>query len=181
MIRLFRGIVPDAARSSFRHLGCAPAGLHRIRPIQMARTNRHLSVESSWIIPLRIAFTIVYRIFRHLSRGFPENFQRKITKSAAVPRSPKRTDAISPHRRLDLEFGKPNSGAARERSSNAKDGTILVSKRTCTNEIHIHPLIKVLRSFFKSDRSPRSPVPLVPAIYKRPSSADRAIFWVGLG
>ena len=65
--------------------------------------------------------------------------------------------AISPRRRLDLEFGKPNSGAARERSSHAQDGTRSVSTWTCTNYIQAHPLIKVLRSFFKSDRSPRSP------------------------
>ena len=40
------------------------------------------------------------------------------------------------------------------------DGTKLVRNRTCTNEIHPHPHIKVLRSFFKSDRLPR--LPLVP-------------------
>ena len=88
--------------------------------------------------------------------------------------------AISPRRRLDLEFGKPNSGAARERSSNAKDGTILVSKRTCTNEIHIHPLIKVLRSFFKSDRSPRSPRPTIAGSDCQRSQRDgRSRGWIG--
>ena len=49
--------------------------------------------------------------------------------------------------------------AARERSPEDLDGAKLVRKSTCTNKIHPHPSIKVLRSFFKSDRSPRSPVP----------------------
>ena len=68
-----------------------------------------------------------------------------------LPLSNKRMDAIAPRRR------RIPSGAARERSSHVLDGTNLVSTRTCTNYIHHIPLIKVLRSFFKSDRSPRSP------------------------
>ena len=62
-------------------------------------------------------------------------------------------DAIAPRRR------RIPSGAARERSSHVLDGTKLVRKRTCTNYIHIPFFIKVLRSFFKSDRSPSFPVP----------------------
>ncbi len=49
--------------------------------------------------------------------------------------------------------------AARERFSQGTDETILERTWTCTNYIQIHPHIKVLRSFFKSDRSPRSPFP----------------------
>ena len=51
------------------------------------------------------------------------------------------------------------ASAARERSPDAKDETKLVSNRTCTNSTHPIPLIKVLRSFFKSDRLPVPPVP----------------------
>ena len=63
------------------------------------------------------------------------------------------TTAVAP-RRVRM-----TPSAARERSSHVLDGTILGSTRTCTNYIHPHPHIKVLRSFFKSARSP---VPLVP-------------------
>ena len=52
--------------------------------------------------------------------------------------------------------------AAPERSPTDLDGAILVSKRTCTNYIHPHPHIKVLRSFFKSDRIPVPPSPAFP-------------------
>ena len=63
-------------------------------------------------------------------------------------------------------------GAAPERSPADLDGAILVRTRTCTNYIHQIPLIKVLRSFFKSDRSPRSPPrsPHPPASPRRPPS-----------
>ena len=72
--------------------------------------------------------------------------------------------AISPNRRRMTEFGKPNSGAAPERSPADLDGTKLVRTRTCTNSTHIPFFIKVLRSamnpwihWFISDRLPRSP------------------------
>ena len=93
--------------------------------------------------------------------------RNSIPQRGILPLHNKQMDAISPRRR------RIPSGAARERSSHVLDGTKLVSKRTCTNSTHIHPLIKVLRSwekslispeecqgilpFSKSDRSPRSP------------------------
>ena len=87
--------------------------------------------------------------------------QRKTKDHAQAP-----TTAVSYHYIINyIKQSLPVEGgccaAARERSSDAKDETKLVSKRTCTNKIHPHPSIKVLRSFFKSDRFPRSPVPPV--------------------
>ena len=82
-----------------------------------------------------------------------------IPQRGILPLHNKQMDAISPRRR------RIPSGAARERSSHVLDSTKLVSNRTCTNSTHQIPLIKVLRSFFKSDRlprSPRSPVPRTP-------------------
>ena len=74
-------------------------------------------------------------------------------------RPPKLYPALPPRRRRITEFSKLNSSAARERSSNALDGTKLGSNRTCTNYIHPIPYIKVLRSamnpwihWFISDR-----------------------------
>ena len=81
---------------------------------------------------------------------------RSFFKSDRLPPSPpflKLYPAIAPRRR------RIPSGAARERSPHVLDGAILGSNRTCTNYIQIPPSIKVLRSFFKSDRSPVSPVP----------------------
>ena len=62
-------------------------------------------------------------------------------------------------------------GCSRSRSRTIFSGNgslTLRSKPTCTNYIHIpYPHIKVLRSFFKSDRSPRPPpfpsFPVIPA------------------
>ena len=71
-----------------------------------------------------------------------------------APRSP----ASPPERPHLLQIdGGSVPGAAPERSPADLDGAKLVRNRTCTNEIHHIPLIKVLRSFFKSDRSPPFP------------------------
>ena len=67
--------------------------------------------------------------------------------------------ALTPRRR------RMTASAARERSPHVLDGAILVSNRTCTNQIHAHPHIKVLRSFFKSDRSPVPAHPPFPAFH----------------
>ena len=94
--------------------------------------------------------------------------------SGILPPLSKLYPAISPRRR------RIPPGAARERSPNAKDRTILVSKRTCTNYIHIHPLIKVLRSFFKSDRSPRPPSsPIAGSDCQRSQRDGRSRGWIG--
>ena len=75
--------------------------------------------------------------------------------SGILPLLNTRNPAISPRRRRMLR--------SRSRTVSLGNGSlILVSSRTCTNKIHPHPSIKVLRSFFKSDRSPRSPVPPFP-------------------
>ena len=76
--------------------------------------------------------------------------------------------ALTPRRR------RMTASAARERSPNAKDGPKLVRNRTCTNYIHAHPHIKVLRSFFKSDRSPVSPASPVPYSRSRQYCVSRA-------
>ena len=70
--------------------------------------------------------------------------------SGILPLLNTRNPAISPRRRRMLR--------SRSRTVSLGNGSlILVRNRTCTNKIHPHPSIKVLRSFFKSDRIPRSP------------------------
>ena len=81
----------------------------------------------------------------------------KSDRSLVPPRSPSKR----PH--LHQIDGGSVPGAAPERSPADLDGAKLVRTRTCTNSIHPLPLIKVLRSFFKSDRSPVSLVPRLPS------------------
>ena len=82
--------------------------------------------------------------------------RKKIPKPPAVSLYAPRKNAIAP-RRVRM-----TASAARERSSQGTDQSRLRSTRTCTNSTYIHPSIKVLRSFFKSDRSPVSPFPPFP-------------------
>ena len=66
--------------------------------------------------------------------------------------------AIAPRRR------RIPSGAARERSSHAQDGTKLVRTRTCTNSTHIHPLIKVLLELERTSSFSKATVPPFPVL-----------------
>ena len=104
----------------------------------------------------------------------------KRTQSLPVERrsSPpnKRKKAISPNRRLDLEFGKPNSGAAPERSPDAKDGTKLVRNRTCTNQIHAHPHIKVLLELERTSSFSKATVPSSPERYSLRKASTGSFF-----
>ena len=82
-------------------------------------------------------------------KSFAELFQKRPS-----PRSPKLYPAISPRRRRMTEFSKLNS-VSRSRTIYVGNGSLTLGRtRTCTNSTHPHPHIKVLRSFFKSDRPP---------------------------
>ena len=78
--------------------------------------------------------------------------------SGILPLHSKLYPAISLNRR------RMTTSAARERSPHVLDSTKLVRTWTCTNSTHIPFFIKVLRSFFKSDRSPVPPVPRLPRV-----------------
>ena len=89
--------------------------------------------------------------------------RKKIQSQTPLPlRSPKLYPALSPRRRR-------MAPSSRSRTIFSGNGSLILgSNRTCTNSTHQSLFIKVLRSamnpwihWFISDRSPRSPVPLV--------------------
>ena len=96
-------------------------------------------------------------VFLFSKRRKTNSFLPYYVSPTTSPTSPKLYPAVAPNRRRITEFSKLNSSAAPERSPADLDGATLVRTRTCTNYIHPIPYIKVLRSFFKSDRSPRLP------------------------
>ena len=81
-----------------------------------------------------------------------------------LPPQRKRNHAISPRRR------RMTASAARKRSPHAKDGAKLVSSRTCTNYIQIHPPYKSFAELFQ-----KRPSPLVPLVSIRIYSLNTAI------
>ena len=85
-----------------------------------------------------------------------------------LPLPNKQMDAIAPRRR------RIPSGAARERSPDAKDGAILVRTRTCTNYIQIHPPYKSFARLFQKPRSPVPPHPRVPRVTRSVNAAAGA-------
>ena len=67
--------------------------------------------------------------------------------------------AISPRRRRMTEFGKPNS-VSRSQTISSCLGRHQIGEQSDLHKLYpCHPHIKVLRSFSKSDRLPRSPRP----------------------
>ena len=74
-------------------------------------------------------------------------------------------EAIAPHR------GQIGSLSARERSPQETDGTKLVRNRTCTNEILLHPPIKVLLELERTSSFSKATVsPVPPRIIPNPAS-----------
>ena len=136
---------------------CASPCAHQYSAVQYMR--RSFASGSRWDPPstggrLR---DIVYWVMveYRVGDGIAYNFHWRLDRTPIHPRR------VFPHPRISTLMDAPTSNrrrmtasAAPERSPADLDGAILVRTRTCTNSTHQIPHIKVLRSFFKSDRSP---------------------------